>query len=474
MLTLLSFPFNMKNSLLRPGLLLLSGLCLVATLPAQTPAPKIDFPAASPAGSLKQRVGLTDVEVSYNRPSAKGRKVFGGLVAYGRVWRTGADLSTKFTFSTAVKLNGADVAAGTYEVFTIPGANEWTIILQKLGEKPQWGAYAYDEKKDTVRFKAVPASLPFPVESLAIGLNDLRADSATLTIDWERTRVPLKLTTDIKAVLVPQIEAALASGGDKLPYIPSAMFYYENGLDLKKALEWMDKGIAAADPSWSFVFVYRKGLIQEKAGDKAGALATAQAALEAASKGQGEIKAEYTDLITTLINRLEGKTAPAASPQNTGRLSPQEVTSAVVDGARLLVAYGRPHSRDPKTGEVRKIWGSLVPYGQVWRTGANEATHLVVQKDIVIGGTALAAGTYTLFTLPNADGTAELIINKQVGIGGAYPGKDDVARVALAKSDLTETVHQFTISVEANPAGGGVLKLMWENTAYAVPFTVKK
>lgn len=461
----------MKTHILRSGLLLLSSLCLLSSLPAQTPAPKLDFPAASPAGSVKQRVGLTDIEISYNRPSAKGRKVFGGLVAYDRVWRTGANGATKITFSTPVKLNGTDVPAGEYALFTIPTPTDWTVILNKV--TGQWGSYSYDAKNDVARFKAVPSALPFNVETLTLSFDDLRDESATLAIEWEKVRLPVKLTVDVKSTLVPQIEAALASGGEKLPYIPAAMFYYDNGLDLKKAIEWMDKGIAAADPSWSFVFVYRKGLIQEKAGDKAGALATAKAALEAAGKAQGEIKAEYTDLITTLINRLEGK-APSASPQNSGRLSPQEVTSNVIDGARILVAYGRPHSRDPKTGEIRKIWGGLVPYGQVWRTGANEATHLIVQKDIVIGGKPLPAGTYTLFTLPNADGTAQLIVNKQVGIGGAYPDKDDVLRVALTKSDLPATVHQFTISVEANPAGGGVLKLMWENTAYAVDFTVKK
>jgi hypothetical protein len=160
------------------------------------------------------------------------------------------------------------------------------------------------------------------------------------------------------------------------------------------------------------------------------------------------------------------------------RLSPHETTGAVIDGDRVTVVYGRPYTKNPKTGEVRKIWGGLVPYGKVWRTGADEATLLITQKAIMIGDTTVPAGVYTLFTLPNEDGTAKLVINKQVGQWGVGPGsydeKQDFARVDLKKESLDKPLDQFKMAVDKNPSGGGVLKLMWEDTQYSVPFTVVK
>ena len=163
------------------------------------------------------------------------------------------------------------------------------------------------------------------------------------------------------------------------------------------------------------------------------------------------------------------------------RVSPHETTSAVVDGNRVTVVYGRPYTKDPKTGEPRKIWGGLVPYGKIWRTGADEATLFITQQDIQLGDATIPAGAYTLWTLPNEDGSAKLIINKQVGQWGqdrdpkkVYDEAKDVARVDVKKEATEKPVDQFTISVGKNPAGGGMLKMSWEDTQYSVPYTVKK
>jgi hypothetical protein len=122
---------------------------------------------------------------------------------------------------------------------------------------------------------------------------------------------------------------------------------------------------------------------------------------------------------------------------------------------------------------MRKIWGTLVPYGKVWRTGADEATLIITQKPIIFGEVTIPAGAYTLFTLPNEDGTAKLIFNKQIGQWGLqYDEKQDLARVDLKKEPLEPPVDQFTMAIENNPAGGGVIKLMWENTQYSAAFTV--
>jgi hypothetical protein len=173
--------------------------------------------------------------------------------------------------------------------------------------------------------------------------------------------------------------------------------------------------------------------------------------------------------------------APIAMAQQK-RVSPHETVGAVIDGNRVTVVYGRPYTKDPKTGEARKIWGGLVPFGKVWRTGADEATLFITQQPLQMGDAAIPAGAYTLWTLPNEDGTAKLIINKQVGQWGQdykdmkkiYDEANDVARVDLKKEAAEKPADQFTIAVAKNPSGGGVLKLIWEDTQYSVPFTVKK
>lgn len=264
------------------------------------PAAPLEFPAASPAGTLEQRVGVTDIKITYARPSMRGRTVFGGLVPFGEVWRTGANGATTITFSTDVTFGGKDVPAGTYGLFTIPGQDEWTVILNAGAQ--QWGSYAYDESKDTARIAVAPTKLAQPVETLTIGTSNLSSGTATIHLDWANTRVAIDLDTNIVKALMPQIEAAMAGEGEK-PYLSAAMFYFENGLDLKKAAMWIDEG-AKAQPD-AFWITYRKGLILEKLGDKKGAMEAAKQSLDMASKAKGEIKDEYTRLNEALIARLK-------------------------------------------------------------------------------------------------------------------------------------------------------------------------
>lgn len=156
-------------------------------------------------------------------------------------------------------------------------------------------------------------------------------------------------------------------------------------------------------------------------------------------------------------------------------VSPHETISAVVDGNRVTITYGRPFAVKPGTTEVRKIWGTLVPYGEPWRMGADEATTLITQKPLEIGGKAIPAGVYTLYMMPSETGTSQLAIS--TGLGGWGIPVDtthDLAQVDLTKDALDMPVDQFTISIAKNPAGGGVLKLSWESTQFSVPFTVVK
>jgi hypothetical protein len=167
--------------------------------------------------------------------------------------------------------------------------------------------------------------------------------------------------------------------------------------------------------------------------------------------------------------------AAGAMAQQT-RVSPHETIGMVVDGSRITIFYGRPYSKDPKAGEIRKIWGGLVPWDKVWRTGADEATTLITQRPLVIGEATIPAGAYTLFTLPSESGTSKLIFNKQIGQWGLqYDEKQDLVRVDLKKEPLEKPLDQFTMAIARNQSGGGgVLKLMWENTQLSVSFAVGK
>jgi hypothetical protein len=162
----------------------------------------------------------------------------------------------------------------------------------------------------------------------------------------------------------------------------------------------------------------------------------------------------------------------SASPllaQDKPRVSPQDTVNASVGSAKITIVYGRPYTKDPKSGEKRKIWGGLVPFGKVWRLGANEATTLTTDKDITIGGTAIAAGTYTLFLLPEEAG-AKLIVNKQTGQWGTkYDEKQDLVRIDMKKAAADKPVDQFTIAVD-----GSTLKLMWEDVEYSAAIAEKK
>ena len=153
---------------------------------------KIEFPGASQHSVVKQRVGLTDVEVDYSRPNKNGREIFGGLVPYGKLWRTGANAVTKIKFSRAVTLGGKEIPAGEYALFTIPTANEWTIILSK--DAKVQSAADYKQENDAARITATPEPLPITIETFTIALNDVKGASATLDLLWDKTRVPVKLS----------------------------------------------------------------------------------------------------------------------------------------------------------------------------------------------------------------------------------------------------------------------------------------
>lgn len=279
--------------------------CLVSpSVLAQTPSgPKIDAPAASPAATVKQKVGFTDIEISYARPSVKERKIFGGLLPFGEVWRTGANTATKVTFSTAVKVEGRELPAGSYALYSIPDASEWTVIFNKV--TGEWGAYAYKQENDALRVKVKPAALSQPVESFTIDINDLRSESATLNLSWEKVRVPVKLAFDVIKPVVAQIDALMSSGQTLTPqvYFTAAMFYFDHNLDLNKAKTWAEQATKGEKPL--FFMLHGKAKILAKLGDKAGATDAAKKSMAAAEAQGGPVAVEYKRLNETLLASLK-------------------------------------------------------------------------------------------------------------------------------------------------------------------------
>lgn len=277
--------------------LLLVAICLVAEAQIKTPDP-------SPTASVTTVVGLTDVKVAYSRPKMKGRKIFGAgsdfLVPFGEIWRTGANNGTVVSFSDDVKVEGTDVKKGDYLLLTIPGAAEWTVILYSdvaLGGNTA----AYDKTKDAARFTVKSEKLSEKVETFTINISDLSDNSTTANIQlaWENTSVKFGVAVDYDSKVMKSIEAGtkVAPGN----YVAAANYYFNNGKDLKKALEWMTLGIETGNQT-AFWNIHTKAKIQDALGDKAGALATAQKSLELAKKAEGDFG--YIKLNEDLIKKL--------------------------------------------------------------------------------------------------------------------------------------------------------------------------
>jgi hypothetical protein len=243
---------------------------------------KIEFPAASQHSVVKQRVGLTDVEVDYSRPNKNNREIFGGLVPYGKLWRTGANAVTKIKFSRPVTLGGKEIPAGEYALFTIPTADEWTIIVSK--DAKVQSAADYKQENDAARITAKPEQIPVPIETFTVGLADVKGASATLDFLWDKTRVPVKLTTGDVEQVSKQLDAVVSAGTPLDPRIAyqAAAFYYDNNKDLNQASKWIDQALEK-NPNAYFMY-YKKAQIQAKLGNKKEAIASAQKAIDVLKK----------------------------------------------------------------------------------------------------------------------------------------------------------------------------------------------
>lgn len=242
---------------------------------------QINTPQASPSSKLIQKVGLTDVTIEYSRPSMRGRTIFGDLVPYGKLWRTGANSRTTITFSEDVTIDGQEVKAGSYAIFTKPSAESWEVYFYA---ETTGGAIPgnWDDSKVAAKTTAQVHTLPVDIQSFTIDIDDLSANGATLGMLWEKTYVGVKFEVPTDAAVAKNIDRVL-NGPGAGDYYAAAVYYSSAGKDINKAKEWMDKAMAMTKKP-AFWQLRQQSLIQAKAGDKKAAIATAKKSLAAAEE----------------------------------------------------------------------------------------------------------------------------------------------------------------------------------------------
>ena len=247
---------------------------------------QVKTPQPSPHSTLTQVVGLTDVTVDYSRPSAKGRVIFGDLVPFGKLWRTGANANTTVSFSEDVIINGTTLKKGKYALYTTPKADMWEVIFYT--DSDNWGTPDnWDANKVAVLVNVDPVALNNFVESFTINVNNLTNDSATLDIAWEKTMVSVKFDVPTQKTAMASIDKTLA-GATAGDYFSSAQYFFQSNGDMNKALDYVNKAISMAKAGEDVPFWYlrQKSLIQAKLGDKVGAIATAKLSLAGAEKAK--------------------------------------------------------------------------------------------------------------------------------------------------------------------------------------------
>jgi hypothetical protein len=250
-------------------------VCVTSAVNAQ-----IKTPQPSPAAKMEQVVGLTDVSVEYSRPAMRGRTIFGDLVPYGKVWRTGANANTKITFGDNVKIDGKELKKGTYAVYTIPGEKTWDVMF--YSDANNWGTpRKWDESKVALKTTAEVFNIEDSIESFTLLFDDVQADSAVLGFLWSNVYVGVKFEVPTDAIASKSIEAAMA-GPTANDFFQAATYYHTSGKDLNKALAWIKK--ATAGENARFWHLRRQSLIEADLGDKKAAIVTAKRSLKLAEE----------------------------------------------------------------------------------------------------------------------------------------------------------------------------------------------
>ncbi|MCF2873081.1 MULTISPECIES: DUF2911 domain-containing protein [unclassified Tenacibaculum] len=243
---------------------------------------QVKTPAPSPASKLEQQVGLTDVTVEYSRPGMRGRTIFGDLVPYGKVWRTGANQNTKVTFSDDVTIDGKELKKGTYALYTKPNKDSWEVIF--YSDANNWGTpRKWDDSKVALSTTAKVEKMPMKIETFTLTIDNIKNSSAVLGMLWENAYVGVKFNTPTDKGVEASI-AKIMSGPSAGDYFSSAKYYLDEGKDIQKAKEWINKAVDMTKDRPRFWYLRQQSLILAKAGDKKGAIAAAKASLAGAEK----------------------------------------------------------------------------------------------------------------------------------------------------------------------------------------------
>jgi Protein of unknown function (DUF2911) len=269
-------------------------LFLIVSLPlaAQTPPPALKLPRVSQHMVATQTVGLTDITVDYSRPAVKGRAIWGALVPYDKVWRTGANEATQISFSDDVTIDGKALPKGTYSLHTIPGKDSWTLIFNKTAK--QWGSFNYKQEDDALRVTAKPAKANF-MELMTINFPNVTNDNATVVIRWENVSVPFTVGTNTTTKVMADANAAVAAAAatDFQTPLRAAGFAFDAG-NSGQATKWVDQSLKVKQTMSN---LYLKARIQAKNGDKAGAIASGESALKLAGPNDKELSGEIQSSI---------------------------------------------------------------------------------------------------------------------------------------------------------------------------------
>ena len=247
---------------------------------------KISTPQPSPLGKMSQRVGLTDIDIAYSRPGVKGRTIFGELVAFGKIWRTGANSNTKITFSSDVMMDGQTLKAGSYGLYSIPNKDTWEIIFyseaDKNGVPRDW-----DDNKIAAKTTVKVGSMPMNIETFTLAFNDVTSTSTIIGLLWEKTYVGIKIEVPTDQMVSATIDAVMAASPKAGDYYNAAIYYSQQDKDLKKANEWMEKAMSMIEKP-GFWQLRQQSLIYAKIGETEKAIATAKKSLEGAKAAKNE------------------------------------------------------------------------------------------------------------------------------------------------------------------------------------------
>jgi len=257
---------------------------------------QLKTPAPSPTQTIKQDFGLSSVELSYSRPGMKGRKIFGDLVPFGKVWRTGANQATTITFGDAVTIGGTKIPAGKYGLLTIPDKKSWTVIISKQTDVTNPADYKQDQ--DMVRVDAKTMNMDESLETFTMQFADVKPSSCELHMMWDKTAVALPITTDVETKVMAQIDQLMNK--DNRPYFNAAMYYMDNGKDLNQALAWFDKAIEQQPAA--FWIHHQRANCLAKLGRKDEAKAAAEKSKALASEQKND---DYVKLNEKLLAELD-------------------------------------------------------------------------------------------------------------------------------------------------------------------------